>query len=190
MPRPGTRDGFGRSQRGGRAAPAGSGGLVFTPWLQGERTPVEDSSLRGGFFNQSLATTRDDMVRAVFEGVALNARWLLEAVERFTGRRMDPITIVGGGAQSELWCGIHADVLGRTMRRAADPILVNLRGAGLLALAALGHLRFADIPARVPIADTHEPDARASDAYDAAYSAFRRVHRANRRLYARLNPAA
>ena len=171
-------------------APAGSGGLIFTPWLQGERTPVEDSSLRGGFFNQSLATTRDDMVRAVFEGVALNARWLLEAVERFTGRRMDPITIVGGGAQSELWCGIHADVLGRTMRRAADPILVNLRGAGLLALAALGHLRFADIPARVPIADTHEPDPRVSDVYNAAYSAFRRIHGANRRLYARLNPAA
>ncbi len=170
-------------------APAGAGGLIFTPWLHGERTPVEDALLRGGFFNLSLDTTRDEMARAVFEGVALNSRWLLEAVEGFTRRRLDPITVVGGGAQSGLWCQIHADVLGRTMRRAADPILVNLRGAGLLALAALGHMRFGDIPALVPIADTYEPDPSNKRTYDAAYSTFRRIHRSNRRLYARINRA-
>lgn len=171
-------------------APAGAGGLIFTPWLHGERTPVEDSSLRGGFVNLSLDATRDDLARAVFEGVALNGRWLLEAVEHFTGRRMDPITVVGGGAQSELWCRIHADAFGRTMRRAADPILVNVRGVGLLALAALGCLSFAEIPALIPIADTYEPDPAVAGVYDAAYQAFRRIHRAQRRLYARLNPVA
>jgi xylulokinase len=171
-------------------APAGCRGLVFTPWLNGERTPVEDSSLRGGFFNMSMGTTGDEMVRAVFEGVALNSRWLLEAVERFTRRRMDPIAIAGGGAQSELWCRIHADALGRTVRRVADPIQVNARGAGLLALAALGHVPFEELGARVPVLDTFEPDPAAAGTYDAAYTAFRRVHRANRRLYADLNPAA
>lgn len=171
-------------------APAGSEGLIFTPWLQGERAPVEDASLRGGFHNLSLGTTRDELARSVFEGVALNSRWLLEAVERFTERRMDPITAVGGGVQSELWCRIYADVLGRTIRRAADPILVNTRGAGLLALAAVGRVTFAEIPALVPVAETYEPDASAAAVYDASYDAFRRVHRADRRLYARLNPVA
>jgi len=171
-------------------APAGARGLVFTPWLNGERTPVEDSSLRGGFFNQSLDMSRDEMVRAVFEGVALNSRWLLEAAERFTGRRLDPITVAGGGAQSDLWCRVHADVLGRTVRRAADPLQVNVRGAGLLALAALGRMGFDDIAARVPITDTYHPDPAVAGVYAAAFDTFRRIHRANRRLYARVNPSA
>jgi xylulokinase len=172
------------------AAPPGSGGVVFTPWLNGERTPVEDSTLRGGFFNQSLDTGRSDFIRSVFEGVALNARWLLGAVERFTKRRLDPITMAGGGAQSELWCRIHADVLGRTIRRAVDPILVNVRGVGLLAHAALGHIDVDDIPGLIPIADTYEPDPEPGRIYDRAYDTFRRIHRTNRRLYARLNRPA
>ena len=57
----------------------------FTPWLNGERSPVDDHTVRGGFHNLSLSTTRADLVRAVFEGVALNSRWLLGAVEKFVG---------------------------------------------------------------------------------------------------------
>ena len=59
-------------------APPGSGGLIFTPWLYGERTPVEDRFVRGGFHNLSLSASREDLVRAVFEGVAFNTRWLLQ----------------------------------------------------------------------------------------------------------------
>jgi xylulokinase len=78
-------------------APPGSGGVIFTPWLFGERTPVEDSSLRAGFFNQSLETGREHMARAVFEGVAYNMRWLQHHVERFAKTRLDHITMVGAG---------------------------------------------------------------------------------------------
>ena len=93
--------------------PAGSGGVIFTPWLFGERTPVEDSTLRAGFFNQSLEIGRAEMIRSVFEGVAFNTRWLLGYVETFVGVELDPIVMVGGGARSDLWCQIHADVLGK-----------------------------------------------------------------------------
>ncbi len=168
----------------------GAGGIVFTPWLNGERTPVEDSSLRGGFFNVSLDTGRSELVRSVFEGVALNGRWLLGAVEHFTGRTLDSITMAGGGAQSELWCRIHADVLGRTIRRARDPILVNVRGVGLLAHAALGHIGADDIESLIPIAETYEPDGAHREVYDRAFDVFRRIHRTNRRLFARINPPA
>src|SRR5215470_5657422 len=118
-------------------APPGSHGVVFTPWLYGERTPVEDRFVRGGFHNLSLSASRDDLVRAVFEGVALNARWLLEAVERFSRHRLEPIRFIGGGARSDVWCQIFADVLGRAIEQVADPVNANARGAGLLAAGLL-----------------------------------------------------
>jgi xylulokinase len=167
--------------------PAGSNGVIFTPWLYGERTPVEDSALRGGFFNQELGTGRREMIRAVFEGVAYNSRWLLGHVERFCRTRLDPIVVVGGGARSALWCQIHADVLGRTIHQAEDPIMVNVRGAGLLAHVALGNVTWDDVPALVPIAASYRPDPGTADVYDRLYDGFRRIHRANRRIYRSLN---
>ena len=68
------------------AVAPGSGRVLFTPWLNGERSPVDDHTVRGGFHNLSLSTTPAQMVRAVYEGVAFNSRWLLEAVEKFAGR--------------------------------------------------------------------------------------------------------
>ncbi len=121
--------------------PAGSGKLIFTPWLYGERTPVDDHLVRGGFHNQSLNTTRAQMVRAVFEGVAYNSRWLLKYVEQFNKRPVDAINMVGGGAKSNIWCQIHADVLNRPIRQVKDPIEASVRGAALLASASLGYLR-------------------------------------------------
>ena len=113
---------------------------MFTPWLNGERSPVDDHTIRAGFHNLSLSTTRAELVRAVFEGVAFNSRWLLGAVERFVGRPFESMAFVGGGANSDVWAQIHADVTGRTIRQMADPVLANVRGAGMLALLALGRI--------------------------------------------------
>ena len=62
------------------------------------------------------------------------------AVEKFCKRPFDSLAFVGGGANSDLWSQIHADATGRTIRQIADPVLANVRGAGLLTLLALGHL--------------------------------------------------
>lgn len=167
--------------------PAGSGGTIFTPWLYGERTPVSDRTVRGGFHNLSLRTTREHLIRAVFEGVAFNARWLLGYVERFTKRRLDVINMVGGGANSNVWCQIHADVLDRTIRQVKDPILVNVRGAAFLACAALGYLTFDDISARVQIAHTYQPNPQNRQIYDDLFREFINVYKHNRKIYARLN---
>ena len=167
--------------------PAGSDGLLFTPWLNGERTPVDDRTVRGGFFNQSLGVTRGHLVRAVLEGVACNSRWLLTYVERFVGRRLEAVTAVGGGARSELWCQVHADVLGRVVRQAADPVLANARGAALQASVALGHLGWDEVAATVPIARTFEPDPAHRRVYDTLFPEFVNLYRSTRKLYARLN---
>jgi len=172
------------------AVPPGSDGLLFTPWLYGERTPVEDPWVRGGFHNLSLRTTRGHLVRAVLEGVACNARWLLGAVESFARRRMEPLRIIGGGARSPLWCQIFADVLNRVVQQVDRPVEANVRGAGLLALVGLGELGFGDIPDLVAVARTFEPDPAHRRTYDELFAAFVAIYRRNRGLYARLNRRA
>jgi len=170
----------------GQAAP-GSGGVIFTPWLYGERTPVEDRFVRGGFHNLSLSATRDELVRAVFEGVALNARWLLRTVERFTRHRLDPIRFIGGGARSAVWCQIFADVLGRTVEQVADPVNANARGAAMLAAVALGELTFDQVPDRVAVERTYRPAPATRRLYDERFAEFVGLYRRNRRAHARWN---
>lgn len=179
-----------RLDRLAATVPAGSDKLIFTPWLYGERTPVDDHTVRGAFFNQSLHTTRAHLVRAVYEGVAYNSRWLLTYIERFVRRPLDGIHLIGGGAQSDFWCQVHADVLNRTIKQVGDPLQANLRGAGFLAWMALGVLSVDDIPSLVPIVRTFAPNAQHRAVYDELFQAFVALYKNNRRLYARLNRTA
>ncbi len=169
------------------SVPAGSDKVIFTPWLNGERTPVADHSIRGGFFNQSLQTTREQLIRAVYEGVAYNSRWLLGYVESFINRPFEAINMIGGGAISNIWCQIHADVLNRTIRQVKDPILANVRGAGFLASVALNYIAFDDIPDYIKIANVYEPNPQNRKIYDELFREFVNIYKSNRRIYARLN---
>lgn len=169
-----------------RIAP-GSDGVIFCPWLNGERTPVDDANLRGAFVNLSNTTEQAHLVRAVLEGVAYNTRWSLSYVERFLGRRLPKLNFIGGGAISDTWCQILADVLGRPIWRVAEPRAANARGVALLASAALGQIGFRDIGGLVPIERRFEPDGSQRGLYDRMYAAFIAIYRQNRRTYARLN---
>lgn len=180
-------DVYRRLDRLAAEAPVGSEGIIFAPWLVGERTPVEDALIRGGFFNLSLRVKRHSLVRAVFEGVALNARWLLDGVETFLKRRIEHLRMVGGGAQSDIWCQIHADILGRPILQVKEPIWAGVRGAGLLGWIALGQVKWEDIPERVPIAATFVPDPSHHAHYQHLYREFRQIYRTVRPICARLN---
>jgi xylulokinase len=169
------------------AAP-GSGGVLFLPWLNGERTPVDDPAVRGGWLNLTLATTRADLARSVFEGVALNARWMLDAVEDFTGRGpsgFPAVRFVGGGAGSALWCRIMADVLDRPVEQVADPVLATVHGAALLAAVALGTLAWEEVPGAVRVAEVYRPDPAVRAVYAEAYRAYRHAYRRVRPFYRR-----
>jgi xylulokinase len=161
--------------------------VIFTPWLYGERTPLDDQTVRGGFHNLSLTSTRADMARAVLEGVALNARWLMRSVEQFVRRPLKSIRMVGGGAASELWCQIHADIMRRPIEQVADPILANLRGAAWVAAVALGETTFDEIADNVPIARTFRPDTASKSLYDERFGQFVQFYRRTWRIYRRLN---
>ncbi|MCB9705121.1 MAG: xylulose kinase [Myxococcales bacterium] len=180
---------YGRMDALASQVEAGSGGLLFLPWLNGERSPIDDHRLRGGFLNMSLRTTRAHMIRAVLEGVAYNGRWLLGAVEGFIGRPIESLRVIGGGANSALWCRILADVTGKTIHQVKHPIAANARGAAFLALVGLGYLTWDDVGQRVEIAHTFAPEGEARAVYEALYGEFRAAHRQNRKLFHRLNHA-
>jgi xylulokinase len=106
---------------------------------------VGNKRLRAGFTNLSLTTSTADLIRAVMEGVAVNSAWLFGYVEKFTGQRLNPIRLLGGGAQSALWCQIYADTLDRDVEQVPQPLLAQVRGVALLASAALGRRHLEDV---------------------------------------------
>ncbi len=167
--------------------PPGCDNLIFTPWLNGERSPVDDSYIRSGFHNISLNTTRSHMVRAVFEGVAFNGKWLLKYVEKLIKKKMKHINIIGGGAKSDLWCQIHADIMNRTIRRVKDPIQANARGAGLLGSVALGYLQFNEIPERTEYDSIFEPNPETLKLYKKLFKQYQAIYKQNKKIHKRLN---
>jgi len=161
-------------------SPPGANGAIFTPWLAGERSPVDNRRVRGGFTNLSVTTTTADVIRAVMEGVAANAAWLLTYVERFTDRSLSPIRALGGGAQSSLWCQICADTMGREVEQVPEPLLAQLRGATLLASVALGRRRLDEVEA--PIGGvTYRPGDDVAPLYRARARQFPSLYERDRR---------
>jgi xylulokinase len=102
---------------------------------------------------------------------------LLATVEKFVGRPFPWLHFVGGGAQSELWCRIMADVLDREIRQVEHPIRANARGAALLAGIALGRIGVDDLARNVRIANTYAPDPTNRAIYDDRYAEFRTLHK-------------
>ncbi len=167
--------------------PRGSDGVIFLPWLRGEHTPVDDRSARGGFVNVSARNGVPHMTRAVLEGVALNGRWLLSAVESFTKKPFGSIRILGGGAQADLWCQIYADVLGIPVERVADPMFAQLRGAAMLALIGLGETTLDEAAALVPVSDRFVPEPGSRDVYDPLFAEFTGIFKSLRKHHRSLN---
>jgi xylulokinase len=171
--------------------PPGNDGMVFAPWLNGERTPVDNHLIRAAWFNVGLSSTRAHLVRGVFEGVALNTRWMMEAAEKFVKKQrpngFEYINFIGGGAKSPLWCQMHADILNRPIRQVKDSVLANVRGAGFSAAVALGHLTWDDIPAKIEILQTYEPNPAHREVYDRMFESFVDLYKQNKGIYAKLN---
>jgi len=123
----------------------------------------------------------------VYEGVALNSRWLLEAVEKFTERRFDSLAFIGGGANSGQWAQIHADVLGREIRQVVDPVLANVRGAALITLVALGEITVDQIPGMVDIRRVFVPDRSNAAEYEILFHEFVTLYKQTKGIFKRLN---
>ncbi len=180
-------DVYGKLNALAETSPPGSNGLLFTPWLAGERTPVEDPYVRGGFFNLGLHNNRADMIRSIMEGVAFNLKWLFLYVEKFSGKKMQHLNVIGGGARSDLWCQILADVIERPMRRVKDPVEANVRGAGLIASVGMGWNSFENISENIQIDTIFEPIEKNRRVYDKLFKEFLQIYDRNKSIFRRLN---
>ncbi len=167
--------------------PAGANGVMYTPWIWGERAPVDDKTVRAGLYNLSLHNTREDIIRAFLEGIAFNTRWLLKPVEKFLGRKVGSINIVGGGAQSDVWCQIFADVMNLEIRQVADPIYANARGAAWIAAVGLGKISFSDVPDLVQISQIYAPRGEKRTLYDERFNIFTQIYKRMKPVYKRVN---
>jgi len=169
------------------AVPPGARGLLYTPWIFGERTPVDNQNLRAGLLNVSLRHTRADVIRAVLEGVALNTRWMVTPFNRFLGKPLDQVTLVGGGATSSVWCQIFADVLGIPVRQVNSPIQANAVGAAFIGAVGIGALTYNDIPNLTHIRHTYLPDSSRKAVYDELFDTFKFAYGRLAPLYRRMN---
>lgn len=115
--------------------PAGADGVLFHPYLAGERAPHWDPHLRGSFTGLSLRHGRGHLARAVYEGTAFSIRQAMTVLPGLPAGG-SPLAVVGGGTRSALWLEILANVLGRPLRRVADAD--SAYGAAMIGLAALG----------------------------------------------------
>ncbi|MBN1122619.1 MAG: FGGY-family carbohydrate kinase [Anaerolineae bacterium] len=164
----------------------GSGGVLFAPWLHGNRSPFEDPYARGMFFNISLETGKSELLRSVLEGDAYHKRWMLETIEKKVPRA-DTLRLVGGGARSNAWAQILADVTGRTIETVKHPENAGATGAALTCGVGLGLFSFADAGDMVGIDRTFRPRPENQAVYDRLYAVFRRLYPQNRRLFQALN---
>jgi xylulokinase len=174
-------------QRVAGEVPAGSDGLMFLPWLSGSIAPAGNTYMRGGFLNIGTRTTRGDMARAVLEGVSQNLRWMRGPVEKFAKRTFSHYSLYGGGARSDLWCQIMADVLGAPVHQLDNCDYTVSVGAGLLAFQRLGDLTFDDISELVRTRREFDPDPRNTATYDLMHEQFVKAFKATKPIYRALN---
>ncbi len=168
-------------------APAGSNNLIFMPWLNGSIVPCEEPNMRAGFVNMTLNTDRSHMARAIFEGLAFNSRWTMEALEKFIGRKPEFFRFAGGGARSDLWSQIHADILGVPIHQIEDPINGTVKGTALLAFHLLGKLTLNELSSLVRVKQVYEPNESYKQVYNKLYRQYRQLFKQNRPIFKALN---
>ena len=167
--------------------PAGSGGIIFTPWLHGNRCPFEDPTAAGMFFNVRLETGKAMLIRSVLEGVSFHLRWMLECEEKKV-KTSPRIRFVGGGALSSEACQILADVTGRTIETVDQPQNVGAVGAAAVCGVGLGIIPSMESAADfVEVVRTYEPNRENKPIYDRNYRGFRNLYRDNKANFAALN---
>jgi xylulokinase len=170
-----------------QSTPPGADGLLFLPSLTGTVSPDANPYARGAFINIGLETDRPRMLRAILEGVAFSLRGLLTAVEEFTGDCYKELRFSGGGARSEAWARIMADVVGRPVRALTDPAHSNNRASALLAFQTLGVVTLDDIDRFCPVSRTYEPSAELGGLYDHLFNQFQAAQAALKPVFNGLN---
>lgn len=175
---------FERLEADAAAVPPGSNGLIFTPYLEGERAPIWDPAARGSLVGLTLSHDRRHMARAVYEGVAFAVRHVLETCEEIAEASAERVITCGGGSRSRFWNQVKADVL----QQPVIPTVVQQSaclGAAILAAVGVGKHKSLSTASRrmVHFGPAVMPDPETKACYKKSYAAYRELYPALRPIY-------
>ncbi|MGC9347291.1 MAG: xylulokinase [Anaerolineae bacterium] len=164
-------------------SPPGANGLLFLPYLMGERSPHWNPRARGAFVGLTIRHTRADLIRAVLEGVSMNLCTILDAF-RAQGAEVDAMRLIGGGARGRLWNQIMADIYGVPVQRLAVLEEATSMGAALAGGVGVGlYPDFSMAMEMNPVVETIEPNPEAQRVYTDLYPIFQETYTALAPVY-------
>lgn len=167
--------------------PAGSGGVLFAPWLHGNRCPFEDPLAKGMFFNISLDTGKTELIRAVVEGVCFHQRWMYEASANKV-KLGDKVRFVGGGALSPVTCQILADILNKQVETVDEPQNVGAVGAAAVMGVGLGLIPAIEkVKDFIKVTNVYYPNPQNRKVYDKHFEVFKQLYKSNKNNFKVLN---
>ncbi len=165
----------------------GARGLLFLPYLLGERSPRWNPDARGAFFGLSMSHTRADIVRAALEGITLNLRAVLAAFQE-QGAAVQAMRLIGGGARGAVWRQIIADIFGLPVQRPALTAEATSLGAALAGGIGVGRYKGYELAEELtPVVETTQPNPALKARYDRLYELFNRAYEAFVPLYKEMN---
>ena len=171
-------------------SPVGANGLLFLPYLLGERSPRWNPRARGAFIGLTIRHTRADVIRAVLEGATLNLRVILDAF-RAQGAQIEAMRLIGGGARGRFWNRLMANVYGIPVHRLAILEEATSMGAALVGGVGVGlYPDFAMIETMNRVAETFEPDPATQAAYERILPIFEAAYQALAPIYDMMAEAA
>ena len=167
--------------------PPGANGVIFTPWMHGNRCPFEDSNAGGIFFNIKIENSKRDMLRAVLEGICYHLRWLLECEEDKV-KTSETIRFVGGGALSCVTCQMLADITGRPIETVNNTQEVGAIGTALVVAAGIrGDDVFELAKQLIKPNHTYRPNPKNMEAYERGFKVFKKLYKSNKNSFKTLN---
>lgn len=172
-----------------RANP-GSDGVVFTPWLHGNRCPFEDPNAAGMFFNIHLETGKTELIRAVVEGVCFHMRWMLERQEQKVAKykKSNAVRFCGGGALGAATCQILSDILQRDVEVVDSPQNIGAVGAAACIAVGTGMIpSMTDVKKLIPAKITYHPNKANKAVYDRNFEVFKNLYKCNKKNFEILN---
>ncbi len=170
--------------------PAGSDHLIFTPWFLGERCPVSTTTTRGTIFNLGMEHSRGHFIRALFEGIGFNLRWIIENYEKDFKFHIPEFRFIGGGSQNDLWMQAVADITGRTVVTTNQPTMAGTIGAAMCAFVGAGIFTdFTEVDKIISINKTYNPNRNNKAVYDELFKNYKDVYKSLKGAYQRANMA-
>ena len=168
--------------------PAGSDHLICTPWMLGERCPVSSTTTRATLWNVTPSHTREHIMRALYEGIGYNLRWILENFRKDYKFHCRQFRIIGGGALDNAWMQIIADITGSEFAIVENPRNAGALGAAIIALIGLGELgSFADAKNFVQESKTYRPNPQNKYIYDELFKSYKQIYYSLEKTYRHAN---